>query len=168
MFERNLIAADIPSRENNLDLRHSAAQLIECQHTELKITSRGNRAGIEENSLLVVLLFLRLIYLVIVGEMEAVCLHAVFISHDIPQPVSCCDSSESHLVRVLCKLILRTVCIEMRLEILYEVKLRNRILEFSYVVSGGPGGCYGCMCKFHLGYIAVNFYFRHKKREVLF
>ena len=56
----------------------------------------------------------------------------------------------------------------MRLEILYEVKLRNRILEFSYVVSGGPGGCYGCMCKFHLGYIAVNFYFRHKKREVLF
>ena len=59
MFERNLIAADIPSRENNLDLRHSAAQLIECQHTELKITSRGNRAGIEENSLLVVLLFLR-------------------------------------------------------------------------------------------------------------
>ena len=53
MFERNLIAADIPSRENNLDLWHSAAQLIECQHTELEITSRGNRARIEKDSLFV-------------------------------------------------------------------------------------------------------------------
>ena len=65
---------------------------------------------------------------------------------------------KSHFISIFCKLIFRTMCIEIWFKVLYKIKFRNGIIKSSDIVSSGPCCCNCTVCKSHLRYITVNFY----------